>query len=80
MKRRRFIIVLGIASLLLTGYAARQFFFASMAGSALVGVPSEVAAQHHYSVLGVGVAFCYHHRHFWLHRMSRRFDTADFER
>ena len=48
---RLLLFVLAVASFVLTGYAARQFFFACMASSALRGVPSQVAAQHHFGVL-----------------------------
>jgi hypothetical protein len=53
MNRSLFFAVLGVVSLLFTAFAARQFFFACTAGSALVGVPSAVGAQHHYSVLSI---------------------------
>jgi hypothetical protein len=51
MKRSLIFAVLGVVSFLFTAYAARQFFFACMAGSAVVGVPSAAEAQHHYGVL-----------------------------
>ena len=40
-----------IVSVAVAVYAAVRFFVASMAGSALVGVPAQAAAQRHYSFL-----------------------------
>ena len=40
-----------IVSAAVAVYAAVQFFVASMAGSALVGVPAQATAQRHYSFL-----------------------------
>ncbi len=40
-----------IASLLVVGYAGRQFLFACMASSALIGLPAYAGVQRHYSVL-----------------------------
>jgi len=51
MKRRTLFLLFAVASLLFAGYSAREFFFACMASSALVGVPSQLAAQHHYGLL-----------------------------
>ena len=51
MKRRTLFLLLAAASLLFAAYSARQLFFACMASSALVGVPSQLAAQRHYGLL-----------------------------
>ena len=49
MKRTTVLLLSAIVSAALAVYAALQFFVASIAGSALVGVPTEVAAQRHYN-------------------------------
>jgi high-affinity nickel permease len=53
MKRTTVLLVSAIVSVAVavSVYAALQFFIASMAGSALVGVPAQVAAQRHYDFL-----------------------------
>ena len=45
------LLLSAIVSVAVAVYAAIKFFVASMAGSALVGVPAQVAAQRHYSFL-----------------------------
>ncbi len=51
MKRTKLLLLSAIVSVAIAVYAALQFFVATMAGSALVGVPVQVAAQHHYGFL-----------------------------
>ena len=51
MKRLLLLLLCAISSVAVAIYAALQFFVASMAGSALVGVPSQQAAQRHYGFL-----------------------------
>jgi hypothetical protein len=51
MKRITMLLLSAIVSVAVAVYAAIQFFVASMAGSALVGVPAQAAAQRHYSFL-----------------------------
>jgi hypothetical protein len=51
MKRTTVLLVSAIVSIAVAVYATLQFFIASMAGSALVGVPAQAAAQHHYGFL-----------------------------
>jgi len=51
MKRTTVLLLSAIASVAVAIYAALQFFVASMAGSALVGVPAQVVAQRHYGFL-----------------------------
>ena len=51
MKRLLLLLLCAIGSLTVAIYAALQFFAASMAGSALVGIPSQAAAQRHYGFL-----------------------------
>ena len=45
------LLLSAIVSLAVAVYAALRFFVASMAGSALVGVPAQVGAQRHYGFL-----------------------------
>ena len=51
MKRTKLLLLSAIVSVAIAVYAALQFFAATMAGSALVGVPAQVAAQRHYGFL-----------------------------
>ena len=51
MKRLLLLLLCAIGSVAVGVYAALKFFAASMAGSALVGVPSQETAQHHYGLL-----------------------------
>jgi len=51
MKRTTVLLLAAIVSVAVAVYAALQFFVACMAGFALVGVPTEVAAQRHYGFL-----------------------------
>jgi len=51
MKQLLLLLLCVISSVAVAVYAALQFFVASMAGSALVGVPSQQAAQRHYGFL-----------------------------
>ena len=51
MKRLLLLLLCAISSVAVAIYAALQFFAASMAGSALVGVPSQEATQRHYGLL-----------------------------
>ena len=50
-KRLLLLLLCAISSVAVAVYAALQFFVASMAGSALVGVPLQEAAQRHYGLL-----------------------------
>ena len=45
------LLLSAIISLAVAVYATLQFFVASMAGSALVGVPAQAVAQRHYGSL-----------------------------
>ena len=51
MKRTTLLLMSAIVSIAIAVYAGLRFFVASMAGSALVGVPAQVAAQRQYGFL-----------------------------
>ena len=52
MKRATLFLLSAIVSVTVAVYAGLQFFVASMAGSALVGVPAQAASQRHDGFLG----------------------------
>jgi hypothetical protein len=51
MKRTTLLLLSAIVSAVVTCYAVMQFFVASVASSALVGVQSQATARHHYSAV-----------------------------
>ena len=51
MKRTPMLLLSAIVSLAVAVYSALQFFVASVAGSALVGIPAQEASQRHYGFL-----------------------------